>query len=318
MDNIAYSLATADGSAARKSMGRVQKAPRAGSDSVLSSSAGESIGADHDMTPSQPAEETSRGGINSPPSHPSNEDAVENSTSTARTGAIQGQESLTLSWLSDLKSHQRQRPDPDDDDEADYRTEDEGDIETGDPAASRAKSARISQQSKGEAKSVTFPGCRGRILISIHSVLHEGTAEGKKDAEGVPVKIGPPRRPRPRPANPKTTEDGLPSVGNSPPPPPTIPNTVAPTGDGSLDTATSKSPQSSPSKDSPPVAADKEAMNIPELHVPLPSSLDMATVKGGQPEIENSNMQQPNTPLPPGERMPTMTHQQPIMSQDGP
>lgn len=81
-----------------------------------------------------------------PPGHSINKDVVENPTST---GAIEGRkQSLTLSWLNGLKSYKRHRPDPNDDDEAEYTTENEEDIEIGDPDTLRTKSTRISKQSK--------------------------------------------------------------------------------------------------------------------------------------------------------------------------
>ena len=62
------------------------------------------------------------------------------------TGNIEGQEGLSLSWLNDLKSHKRHRPDPQDDNDMEYADQNE-EIETEAPDTSRAKSMRISKQS---------------------------------------------------------------------------------------------------------------------------------------------------------------------------
>jgi hypothetical protein len=140
-----YSLSTADGSANRKTMERMREASKADSDSVLPSSDEGNVSTDHDTRSSQSTKGKRHGGPcpeKIPSSHSANEDVVENPSSTDIVDS-----GPTLSWLNDLKSHQRRRPDPEDDDEADYTAENE-DAEIGDPNTSRIKSARISQQSK--------------------------------------------------------------------------------------------------------------------------------------------------------------------------
>jgi hypothetical protein len=94
-----------------------------------------------------------------PPSHSTNADhVVENS---AGTGAIEGQEGPTLSWLNDLKSHQQRMHDPEDNDDAEYTAENEKDVEVRVLDTLHTKSSRISKQSKRaqEAMSVIFPSC---------------------------------------------------------------------------------------------------------------------------------------------------------------
>jgi hypothetical protein len=145
-----YLLSIADNDPARRAMARAQEALKADRDTTLSSSAQGSGSTDHNMTSSRPTAGKHHGDTCPdalPPSHPTNEDGVENPTET---GDSDAQKRLAWSWLSELNktSNSRPRPNPDHADDAEYRAEDEEDAEMGAADTSRTKSARISKQGK--------------------------------------------------------------------------------------------------------------------------------------------------------------------------
>ena len=129
-----YLLSTANNSVAVKSMQRAGDASKAERDIVLPSSSKGSISAH-------------RGGthLSLSPHPPANEVEVENPSGK---GAIEVKERLDYSLLNSLKSYKQSRVDPGDNDDAEFVGGNEDDIECGAPRTTRAKSIRISKQSK--------------------------------------------------------------------------------------------------------------------------------------------------------------------------
>lgn len=147
-------------------MARAQEAPKADSDTALSSSvqgSGSGGSADHSMTSSRSTARERRASAcreSLPPIDPANENVEKNSTGTT---ATDGQEKVTSGWgwLSEYKYNSRRRPDPEDADDADYRGEDEDEVEIGTSGTLRAKSARIGEKQgelTQEDKYVAFLG----------------------------------------------------------------------------------------------------------------------------------------------------------------